>query len=111
MSSRTIYRSPRRGFGSSSRPHARHGNSGKRPAEQERELTFYDFAATNQAAADAVSGATIKPLLCMPLSPLTMMDEADIDLKVLSHTMHWLQQLDAKTAVPLARRPTTGSTR
>jgi len=26
-------------------------------------LTFYDFAAINQAAADAVSGTTIKPVL------------------------------------------------
>jgi hypothetical protein len=74
-------------------------------------LTFYDFAAINQAAADAVSGTTIKPVLCMPQSPLTMMDQADIDLQVLSHTMPWLQKLDAETAVPLARRPTTGSTR
>jgi hypothetical protein len=47
----------------------------------------------------------------MPQSPLTMMDQADIDLQVLSHTMSWLQKLDAETAVPLARRPTTGSTR
>jgi hypothetical protein len=40
-----------------------------------------------------------------------MMDEADIDPQVLSHTMPRLQKLDAETAVPLARQPTTGSTR
>jgi len=32
------------------------------------------------------------------------MDEAGIDLQVLSHTMPGLQKLDAETAVPLARR-------
>jgi aryl-alcohol dehydrogenase len=32
----------------------------------DRLVTFYDFALINQAAADAVSGATIKPVLRMP---------------------------------------------
>jgi len=32
----------------------------------DRRVTFYDFALINQAAADAVSGATIKPVLRMP---------------------------------------------
>jgi predicted TIM-barrel fold metal-dependent hydrolase len=35
---------------------------------------------------------------------LKEMDEAGIDLQVLSHTMPGLQKLDAETAVPLARR-------
>jgi aryl-alcohol dehydrogenase len=32
----------------------------------DRLVTFYDFAAINQAAADAVNGTTIKPVLRMP---------------------------------------------
>jgi len=32
----------------------------------DRLVTFYDFALINQAATDAVSGATIKPVLRMP---------------------------------------------
>jgi aryl-alcohol dehydrogenase len=32
----------------------------------DRLVTFYDFASINQAAADAVNGTTIKPLLRMP---------------------------------------------
>ena len=32
----------------------------------DRLVTFYDFAAINQAAADAVDGTTIKPVLRMP---------------------------------------------
>jgi aryl-alcohol dehydrogenase len=38
--------------------------AGKFPID--RLVTFYDFAAINHAAADAVSGATIKPVLRMP---------------------------------------------
>jgi aryl-alcohol dehydrogenase len=32
----------------------------------DRLVTFYDFASINQAAADAISGTTIKPVLRMP---------------------------------------------
>jgi aryl-alcohol dehydrogenase len=32
----------------------------------DRLITTYDFAAINQAAADATSGATIKPVLRLP---------------------------------------------
>jgi aryl-alcohol dehydrogenase len=32
----------------------------------DRLVTFYDFAEINQAAADAVDGKTIKPVLRMP---------------------------------------------
>jgi Zn-dependent alcohol dehydrogenase len=32
----------------------------------DRLVTFYDFAAINQAAADAFDGTTIKPVLAMP---------------------------------------------
>jgi len=32
----------------------------------DRLVTFYDFAAINQGAADATSGVTIKPVLRMP---------------------------------------------
>ena len=32
----------------------------------DRLVTFYDFAAINPAAADAVNGTTIKPVLRMP---------------------------------------------
>src|SRR5260370_17425188 len=35
---------------------------------------------------------------------LKEMDEADIDMQVLSHSMPGLQKLDAETAVPLPRR-------
>jgi Zn-dependent alcohol dehydrogenase len=32
----------------------------------DRLITFYDFAAISQAAADAVGGAALKPVLRMP---------------------------------------------
>jgi aryl-alcohol dehydrogenase len=32
----------------------------------DRLMTFYDFVAINQAAADAVGGAALKPVLRMP---------------------------------------------
>ena len=54
---------------------------------------------------DAIAApATLQRLDDLGELRLKEMDEAGIDLQVLSHTMPGLQKLDAETAVPLARR-------
>jgi len=54
---------------------------------------------------DAIAApATVQRLDDVGELRLKEMDEAGIDLQVLSHTMPGFQNLDAETAVPLARR-------
>src|SRR6516225_431704 len=54
---------------------------------------------------DAIAApATLQRLDDLGELRLKEMDEAGIDLQVLSHTMPGLQKLDAETTVPLARR-------
>ena len=74
---------------------------------------YYDPEVKRQARGlDAIAAPeTVQRLDDLGELRLQEMDEAGIDLQVLSHTMPGLQKLDAATAVPLARRATTGSTK
>jgi 2,3-dihydroxybenzoate decarboxylase len=54
---------------------------------------------------DAITAAhTVERLDDLGALRLREMDEAGIDMQVLSHSMPGLQKLEAETAVPLARR-------
>jgi predicted TIM-barrel fold metal-dependent hydrolase len=67
---------------------------------------YYDSEVKRYAAGlDAIAApAIVQRLDDLGELRLKEMEEAGIDLQVLSHTMPGLQKLDAKTAVPLARR-------
>ena len=67
---------------------------------------YYDPEVKRHASGlDAIAApATLQRLDDLGELRLQEMDEAGIDLQVLSHTMPGLQKLDAETAVPLARR-------
>ena len=67
---------------------------------------YYDPEVKRHASGlDAIAApATVQCLDDLGELRLKEMDEAGIDLQVLSHTMPGLQKLDAETAVPLARR-------
>jgi len=67
---------------------------------------YYDPEVKRLASGlDAIAApATLQRLDDLGELRLQEMDEAGIDLQVLSHTMPGLQKLDAETAVPLARR-------
>src|SRR6516164_3077200 len=67
---------------------------------------YYDPEVKRYASGlDAIAApATLQRLDDLGKLRLQEMDEAGIDLQVLSHTMPGLQKLDAETAVPLARR-------
>ena len=67
---------------------------------------YYDPEVKRHARGlDAIAApATVQRLDDLGELRLREMDEAGLDLQVLSHTMPGLQKLDVETAVPLARR-------
>src|SRR6202022_3614230 len=67
---------------------------------------YYDPEVKRHASGlDAIAApATVRRLDDLGELRLREMDEAGIDLQVLSHSMPGLQKLEAETAVPLARR-------
>ena len=67
---------------------------------------YYDSEVKRHTSGlDAIAApATVQRLDDLGELRLKELDEAGIDLQVLSHTMPGLQKLDAETAVPLAPR-------